>query len=108
MAQALRAEVLAVHVHTRGVGPEPADVHEVLQRQCRDWTAPLRDDGLTTHVVVAQGWPATALNRMETIEEPGLIVLGARGTGGFRGLRLGSTALQVLQRSHVPVTIVPQ
>ena len=108
LARSLHSDVLAVHVHTRGVGAEPADAHEQLQGRCREWTASLRDDGLSTHVVVAQGWPASALIRMEAIEEPNLIVLGARGLGGFEGLRLGSTALQILQHTHVPAAIIPQ
>ncbi len=108
LASELSAEVLAVHVHQPHLGPEPEEAHQRLEQQCREWTGPLHEGGLVTHTVVAQGWPAKAIGRLEAIEEPDLIVLGARGTGGFRGLRLGSTALQILQHSHVPVAIIPR
>ena len=40
-------------------------------------------------------------------EAAGLIIVGARGTGGITGLRLGSTALKVLHQAQVPVLMVP-
>ena len=40
-------------------------------------------------------------------EEAGMIVVGARGAGGIKGLRLGATALKVLHQSQLPVLMVP-
>lgn len=36
-----------------------------------------------------------------------LVVVGARGAGGFRGLRFGSTADQVMRNAPCPVVVVP-
>lgn len=36
-----------------------------------------------------------------------MLVVGTRGAGGFKGLRFGSTATQVVRHSAVPVLVVP-
>ena len=107
LARALHRDVLAVHAHMRERGESSSGQDEELERRCDEWAAPLRTAGVTARVVVIQGWPPSAIVDLEAIEAPGLVVLGARGAGGFQDLRLGSVALQVLQRSVVPVAIVP-
>ncbi|MGC1420671.1 MAG: universal stress protein [Acidimicrobiales bacterium] len=39
--------------------------------------------------------------------EADLIVVGSRGQGQHPGLLLGSTSLELVQHSHVPVVVVP-
>jgi nucleotide-binding universal stress UspA family protein len=56
------------------------------------------------HAVTACGLPATAI--LDTAKDADLIVVGARGTGGFRGLLLGSVSRQVLHGAHCPVAVV--
>jgi nucleotide-binding universal stress UspA family protein len=97
LALSLDREVLAVHSRLWSSRPE----------QCAEWTAPLRDAGVRTRVLIIEGWPPNVITDVEATEHPALVVLGARGAGGFRHLRLGSVALQLLQRGHVPVAIVP-
>jgi nucleotide-binding universal stress UspA family protein len=36
-----------------------------------------------------------------------MLVVGARGGGGFKGLRFGSTANQIVRHATVPVLVVP-
>lgn len=55
------------------------------------------------HVVHAA--PARAL--LNSAEHADLLVVAARGIGGFRGLLFGSTADQVMRHAPCPVTIVP-
>jgi nucleotide-binding universal stress UspA family protein len=43
---------------------------------------------------------------VEASREADLVVLGSRGRGGFLGLILGSTSLEVAAHSHAPVAII--
>ena len=36
-------------------------------------------------------------------EGASLLVVGSRGSGGFTGLHVGSTALRLMGRSHCPI-----
>lgn len=55
-------------------------------------------------IVVADS-PSHAL--LEAARGADLLVLGSRGHGGFRGLLLGSTSLQVVTHAPCPVVVVP-
>ena len=104
LARSLDREVVAVHGDLGGGFPER---RAELERECAEWTAPLRDLGVRTRVLVAQGWPAKAITEAEAAEHPALVVIGSRGAGGFHDLHLGSVALQLLHRATVPVVVVP-
>ena len=53
---------------------------------------------------VVRGDPAKAL--VDRSEGAALLVVGSRGAGGFDGLHVGSTALQLMGRSHAPILVV--
>ena len=59
----------------------------------------------TVHCHVLHAAPARAL--LNTAEHADLLVVAARGIGGFRGLMFGSTADQVTRHAPCPVTIIP-
>lgn len=50
-----------------------------------------------------QGRPAQVITGLS--QEAGLLVLGSRGHGGFRGMLLGSVTHEVIETAHCPVLI---
>jgi nucleotide-binding universal stress UspA family protein len=75
-----------------------ATIEDALQRV-------QRPSDVTIEAVVVRGQPAEALLRAAA--DADLLVVGARGRGGFRSLLLGSVSHQVASHAHIPVTIVP-
>ena len=59
---------------------------------------------LPVSVQVARGNPATVL--AERSEGASLVVVGARGAGGFSGLHVGSVALALLGHSRAPLALI--
>jgi nucleotide-binding universal stress UspA family protein len=49
--------------------------------------------------------PGDAL--LEAAEDADLLVVGARGGGGFRRLRMGSVCTQVTQHACCPIVVIP-
>ncbi len=108
---ALTADVIAVHAEKPLAQWVPSSdphswYHMALDRM-QPWVAPLRECGLGARTLVVDGDPVDALTDVAIAEAAGLIIVGARGTGGITGLRLGSTALKVLHQAQVPVLMVP-
>ncbi|MEO5983319.1 MAG: universal stress protein [Pedococcus sp.] len=60
--------------------------------------------GLEVSVQTAAGSPGEALVRAS--REAGLVVVGSRGLGAFRGLLMGSVSTHVCAQSHCPVVVV--
>jgi nucleotide-binding universal stress UspA family protein len=57
---------------------------------------------------VVDGDPCSALLRMTTPPESAdVLVVGSRGSDAHEGSILGSTSLELAERSLIPVTIVP-
>ncbi len=81
----------------RGRGALALDDGVRLARQ----TAP----GLDVRPLLAKGTPPGAL--LESSTEAALIVVGARGAGGFDKLPVGSTAVHVPAHADRPVVVVP-
>jgi nucleotide-binding universal stress UspA family protein len=61
---------------------------------------------LDVHIHTVDGVPADELVKASAAAD--LVVVGARGTGGFARLRMGSVSSQVSAHAHCPVVVVPE
>jgi nucleotide-binding universal stress UspA family protein len=109
--------VLTVHpvIASWGTGnpvPYPGDkelqekerlaVEDATQKALKD-TGPGRPASVQVRSIA--GFPAEAL--IEASKDSDLLVIGARGGGGFHRLTLGSISSQVAHHAACPVVIVP-
>lgn len=108
-----KVRVVAASAHQPVVEWTPADSEENwrrgLERQIReDFAADLVVDGVNLEASVLRG-SNTADLLLEAAKDHGvdLIVVGARGLGGFTGLRIGGVALRVLHQADRPIVVVP-
>jgi nucleotide-binding universal stress UspA family protein len=61
--------------------------------------------GVTVERQTVEGPPARTL--IDAASDADLLVVGARGHGGFLGLLLGSVATQAVHHARIPVVVVP-
>jgi nucleotide-binding universal stress UspA family protein len=115
-AAARGAELVAAHFWTGPVSTAPgdmlplvydydeveADEVRLLAESLAGWRERYPDVRLTRRVV--RGHPASGL--VEESAKAQLVVVGARGRGGFTGLLLGSVSQAVLHHANCPVAIV--
>ncbi|MFG1621975.1 universal stress protein [Kribbella sp. NPDC049227] len=89
----------------RVVAAQPAgtELHRITDAELQD--AVHRRGGHGAELIQITGHPAEHLLRLSA--DARLIVLGARGRGGFSGMLMGSIAQTVLQHASCPVAIIP-
>lgn len=92
---------------TPGADPEyvrlrRADAERLLTTLIAD--VRLEAEGLELDAVAVEGRPSAVL--VDEAREADLLVLGARGRGGFAGLLLGSVGHQCVHHATCPVAIV--
>ena len=108
--------VLSVHQVIRGwtgpyAGPYPHDQELIdktkaaAQEETDKALAALGDASPEVNVVAVNGIPAEAL--LAASADADMIVVGARGAGGFERLTMGSVGDQVARHARCPVVIVP-
>jgi nucleotide-binding universal stress UspA family protein len=115
-AAAQDAPLVAVHAYAESVFEtaltgDSAPLDSTLQREIADetlaerlagWQEKYPDVTVTRHV--SRERASRALLRHA--EDAGLLVVGSRGRGGFRGLLLGSTSQHLLHHAPCPVAVV--
>jgi nucleotide-binding universal stress UspA family protein len=102
-----RHEPMVVSATHPGVGwPSDTDLHAEAQRELEAFvsTSDLPAD-VTIETHTREGEPARIL--LEQAAHAGLLVVGARGHGGFMGLLLGSVATAVVHHCPCPVAVIP-
>lgn len=89
----------------RVVAAQPAgtELHRITDDELQD--AVHRRGGHDAELIQITGHPAEHLLRLSA--DARLIVLGARGRGGFAGMLIGSISQTVLQHAPCPVAIIP-
>lgn len=87
----------------------PKNWRRGLERQIvDDYAAELVEAGIEVTPLALRGSSAAdVLIQAAKDERADLLVFGARGLGGFSGLRIGGVALKALHRADRPIVIVP-
>jgi nucleotide-binding universal stress UspA family protein len=108
LAGATGAAVRAVHGWRATVSERPPGVGERLRSRAaeavRGWTQQVADEIETEEM---EGDPRDVLVRAAGHFAPVLTVVGRRGAGGLRSMRLGSTANHLVRHSSTNVAVVP-
>ena len=97
---------LAVLTDALGLGRDDTLDGEKAEALRLQVSGALSDAGLVLdEIIVAAGQPATTL--CDTAAPAAMLVLGARGLGGFSALLLGSTTSSCVAEARCPLVVVP-
>lgn len=113
LASCAPMRIVAAAVDRQGAEWSPADSplnwrREAEERIQTQWDeVPFARDADFTILTLHSFNAADSLLQAARNERTDIIVVGARGLGGFSGLRVGGVALKVLHRADRPVVIVP-
>jgi nucleotide-binding universal stress UspA family protein len=101
--------VVAASVKQPLIELTPDDQRLELERRIRDdYAAELAAADIELEAVALQGTDvADALLQAAREHQSDVVVVGARGLGGFTGLRIGGVALRTLHQADRPVVLVP-
>jgi nucleotide-binding universal stress UspA family protein len=89
----------------RGGTVKPSDL-DGLDQELHDWVRPWRDayPRLLVTLMVAPAHPILVLTQAS--QDAGLLVVGARGAGGFPRLPVGSVSQQLIHLAACPVVVI--
>ena len=96
----------AMDVITAPVPVEAPDL-EGVKEQLERLAAPLRAQGLTVETVVTVALPTEEILEQAKLTEASHLLLGSHGHGALYHLFSGSVVTSVLQKSSLPVTVIP-
>lgn len=101
MASQWTGEPLSVANADHAIEQARQAVEEAIAKSASDLTGP-KPPSVMVNVFI--GFPSQAL--VDASREADLVVVGSRGTGGFKSLVLGSVSSQVAHHGGCPVVIV--
>ena len=115
IARASDDRVVAVHVMPRSelwaLGALQVDakplVDETQALLAGPWTSALRKAGIACTTRFVRGDPAAELLRAATRLNAAMLVIGTKGHGSVHDLVVGGTVHKIINRSSVPVVLVP-
>jgi nucleotide-binding universal stress UspA family protein len=83
------------------------DTRKAAQRETDEVLDALEEESRPPAVTVTAtgGLPGEEL--LHAAEDADMVVVGARGAGGFKRLLVGSVASQLVHHAHCPIVIVP-
>lgn len=96
----------AMDVITAPMPMEPPDQQGVKER-LESIAAPLRATGLSVETIVSVSLPAEEILEQAQSTGADMIVLGSHGHGALYHLFSGSVVTSVLEKSDLPVTVIP-
>jgi nucleotide-binding universal stress UspA family protein len=109
LAQPMEAKVIAAYIWQASSSEVRPRLHERLTadatKSIEQWASDSDPDVQPTE---AEGEPRTELVRLAERLHAGLVVVGRRGTGDVRALRMGSVASYLVTSSPLPIAVVPQ
>ena len=94
-------------LHREGMRQVREDIEARLDRLRESEPGARGGSSLVSEIRVIEEHPATAILDQAKVLEADLIVMGTHGRTGVREFMLGSVAHKVMQRSRVPVFLVP-
>ncbi len=114
-AESRDAHVIAVHVVPRSglwsLSALQVDTDKMMDelRSLLDgtWCAPLRKSGVEHSTQLLRGDPAIELIRAATRAKASMLVLGSKSHTGLADLVVGGTVHKVINRTTLPVVLVP-
>lgn len=105
IAHAFGSDVVTLHCRRSRSGEVPVPVDE-LDVSAPQWSRAFAERGVENRMVVMNNDPRHGLVDRAKSEQVEMVVVGSRGNGGFRGLRLGGTADYVIHHLECPVAVV--
>lgn len=112
LAAALESDVIVVHAFEQAAQKLSASKYLTLRKAAqrgldREWCDPFRRASVPYRPLVVDGDARSVLIEVAKVERPGLVVVGSRGLGALSAVLLGGVASHLVQRSPLPVVIVP-
>jgi nucleotide-binding universal stress UspA family protein len=108
LGTATGARVVAAYVWQAGSSEVRPRLHERLTadavRSIEAWAGGVSPD---VQAMEVEGEPRSALAALAGREQAALLVVGRRGSGGLRALRIGSVVSYLVTASRMPIAVIP-